>query len=217
MTQDETNVMVLFILIGIVWSLVRSAIDQYTSKSDSRGTSLASLVRQNQTLAEISGVGNPTSGFGELATDVVRDLELIRRIDPTFDAGKFLDSGSLVYEAIVQAFAKGDRDLLRELVSEEVYYSFLEKIQARERRGESVELTIVCIENAEIAEVSLFNQQVQITLVFSAQLVTTTRAGNGMVVDGDAKKVRGVHDRWTFACELTSKNLVWQLVATDAA
>lgn len=216
MTQDETNVLVLFILLGIIWTVVRNAIDQISSKSDGINRPLASLATQNQTLAETSSGLNSAGGIEEISTDALGDLELIGRIDPTFDAHQFLNSGCLVYEAIVRAFAYGDRELLRDLASEAVYNVFEEIIQAREQRGEHVEITIIRIEQAKIVSASLFNRQAQITFLFTAQLVTATRTESGTVVDGDPKKIMDVRDFWTFASDLTSKSPAWKLIATDA-
>ena len=220
MTQDEANVMVLFILFGLIWSAVRNAINEYSSKSHNPVRSPASPVgHQNQTVAEPrtdNGRG-PSNGIGGIAADVARDLGLIYRIDPTFDAGQFLDSGCLVYEAIVLGFANGDRDLLHDLTSDEVYNAFLEIILKREQRCERVELKFVCLENVEITNVSLFNKRAQITIGFVAQLITATRAENGAVVAGDPEKILKVNDMWMFARELTSKRPAWKLVGTDSA
>jgi|SRR5665213_1919115 len=215
MSQDETNVIVLFIIIGIIWSVLKNAIDQYSSKSDSPGRSLASLAPKNQALTETSGTYNSPNVFGDLPADVVRDLELIRRVDPRFNVRQFLDSGRLVYEAVVMAFAKGDRDLLRELASDEVYAAFLDVIEQRERRNERVELEFVQIDDAKILNISLFNTQAQITIGVAAQLVTATRGEYGAVICGDPNSVLNVSELWTFACEFSSRKPAWKLIATD--
>ena len=220
MDQDEANAMVLIILLGIIWSVIRNAIHEHSSKISNQGHSAAKDgVHRNQALAPSrtgSEVGR-LAGVGGEPECVDRDIDLIRRIDPTFDVRQFLDSGCLVYEAIVLAFAKGDSDLLRDLTSEEVYEEFAQIIALREQRRERVELEFVCLRKARIDKVSFFNMQAQITFGFSAQLVTATRAENGAVIAGDPAKVSDVNDLWTFACELASKKPVWKLVATEAA
>jgi hypothetical protein len=57
------------------------------------------------------------------------------------------------YEAIVVAFAAGDRNTLRDLLSRDVFESFVGAIGEREKRGETVETTFVGIEKAEIRQV----------------------------------------------------------------
>lgn len=218
MTQDEANAMVLIFLLGVIWSVVRNAINDHLSNHNSSGSPASPVLHQNQSLAPSRmsvDVSRPTGEGGD-SGDMDRDIDLIRRIDPTFDAHQFLDSGCLVYEAIVMAFANGDRDLLRDLTSDEVYDEFTRIIAEREHRGESVELTLVCLKAAAMEKVSLFNKRAQITFGFTAQLVTATRDENGTVVDGDPAKVSEVRDLWTFACDLEYETPVWKLVATDS-
>jgi predicted lipid-binding transport protein (Tim44 family) len=114
------------------------------------------------------------------------------------------------------AFAKGDRELLQDLVSGEVYEAFSEMISKREQRCERVELSFVCLENAEITNVGLFNKQVQITIDFLAKLVTVTRAETGQVIAGDPTKISNVSNLWTFARELIPSRKAWKLVETES-
>jgi predicted lipid-binding transport protein (Tim44 family) len=220
MTQEEVNVLVLFVLLGFVWSVAKSAIEKITSQYNNPNhsafppTALASRQAEAICADDVRSLTWAPSGAN---ADVARDLELIRRVDPTFDVRKFLDGGRLVYEAVVMAFAKGDRDLLRELASEEVYAEFLDVIEQRERRNERVELEFIQIEEARIFGISLFNTQAQITIGFAAQLVTATRGEYGAVVCGDPNGVLHVSELWSFACDLSSRKPAWKLIATGAA
>ncbi len=219
MSQDEANVMVLIFLFGVIWSVVRSAIkDHLSSHNNSGGAPVSPVLHQNQSLApsRLNVDLRRPAGEGGNAGEIGRDIDLIRRIDPTFDPQKFLHSGCLVYEAVVMAFANGDRDLLRDLTSDDVYDEFTRIIAEREQRGERVELTLICFKAAAIEKISLFNKRAQITFGFTAQLVTATRDANGTVVDGDPATVSEVRDLWTFACDLGSETPVWKLVATDS-
>jgi len=211
--------MILFILFGIIWSVFRNAIHDQSSNSFNPGRPPAnSGFPDNQHIADLRlGEGrSPSSSTDRSDADVARDLELIRQFDPAFDARQFLDSGCLVYETVVMAFANGDRELLHDLVSAAIYNTFAEIILKREERREHVELSFVCLESAEVTNVSLFNKCAQITIGFVAQLITATRAENGAVVAGDPEKILNVNDMWTFARELTSKRPAWKLVRTDS-
>jgi predicted lipid-binding transport protein (Tim44 family) len=220
MTQEEVNVLVLFVLLGAIWGLIKSTMETIISKNNEPNHSaLRPTVLANRRVEE-SCADNARSLSCALAgsnAGVVHEFEQIRRIDPTFDVRQFLDSGRLVYEAVVMAFAKGDRDLLRELTSDEVCAVFLEFVEQRERRNERVELDFVQIEEAEIIGVALFSTEVQITMGFVAQLVTATRSEHGAVVSGDPNSVLNVSERWTFACEFSSWKSAWKLIATDTA
>jgi len=114
------------------------------------------------------------------------------------------------------AFAAGDRNTLRDLLSRDVFESFVAAIAEREKRGETVETTFVGIEKADIKQVQLRGKTAQITVQFLSKLITATRDAAGTVTDGVVDKVVDVTDIWTFARELGSRDPVWKLIATEA-
>lgn len=149
---------------------------------------------------------------GDKAASRLRDIRLA---DPAFDAGWFLDSARIVYETVLAAFAHGDRELLKDLLTAEVYDTFAREIAGREARGEHVELTFIGLNRADIAEAGVFNGMMQISIAFESELVMATRSAAGEVVDGDPATVMHASDLWTFVRDLASRSLVWKLAATE--
>ena len=150
--------------------------------------------------------------------DVVTEgLKQIRRADPSFDPGHFLDGAKTAYEMIVMSFAEGDEAALKQLLSTEVFEGFESAIRERESRGEKVESNLVSIDKTDIIESDVKNRTAHVTVKFVSELISVTRDAEGEVVEGDPKKVREVTDIWTFARDITSKNPNWKLVATEAA
>jgi predicted lipid-binding transport protein (Tim44 family) len=147
-----------------------------------------------------------------------RALEPLREIaaaDPSFDAKMFLAGAKVAYEAIVTAYAHGDRESLRNLLSPEVYDSFNAVIIEREARGETSEFSFVGIASADVIDAHLVGSMAHVTVKFVSELVTAVRDHGGNVVEGDTKAVRRVTDIWTFARDVESPNPNWHLVATD--
>ncbi len=140
----------------------------------------------------------------------------IAKADPAFDTASFLKGATIAYEAIVTAYARGDRETLRALLSREVFDSFSSVISDRESRGETNELSFIGIASADIADANLVNHIAHVTVRFVSELVTAVRDKAGNVIEGDIKAVRQVTDVWTFARDVTSPNPNWQLVATDS-
>ncbi|WP_181705122.1 Tim44/TimA family putative adaptor protein [Chthonobacter rhizosphaerae] len=143
-------------------------------------------------------------------------LRTIVSADRSFDARHFLDGSRAAYEIIVGAFASGDRDTLKMLLSPDVYEGFSAAIADREKRGEKIETTFVGMDKADIVEAALKNGQAQITVRFVSQLISVTRDRAGAVVDGDPVKVAEVTDVWTFARDVKSRDPNWKLIATEA-
>jgi predicted lipid-binding transport protein (Tim44 family) len=147
---------------------------------------------------------------------VARGLDDVARIEPDFDAPGFVEGAKSAYEMIVTAFAQGDRQTLRNLLSKDVLDGFERAIADRETRGEKAETTFVSIDKAELVSVEVRNRVAQVTIRFLSKLITATRDAGGRVIDGNPEQVVDVTDVWTFARTLGSRDPNWQLVATEA-
>jgi predicted lipid-binding transport protein (Tim44 family) len=143
-------------------------------------------------------------------------LRQIAEADPSFETGSFLKGARVAYEAIVTAYAGGDRETLRGLLSREVFDSFNTVISEREARGETNEFSFVGIAAAEIIDAHFVDSDAHVTVRFVSDLVTAVRDRAGNVIEGDIKAVRQVTDVWTFARDVSSRNPNWRLVATDS-
>ena len=155
-------------------------------------------------------------GIAEPNSQIAAGLDEIARAEPQFDAREFLDGAKGAYEMIVTAFAQGDRRILKDLLSKEVFEGFERAIVDRESRGEKVETTFVSIDRAEVAGVEVRGTNAQIVVRFLSKLITATRDAAGAVVDGSPEAVVDVTDVWTFARTLGSRDPNWLLVATEA-
>ena len=155
-------------------------------------------------------------GIAEPGSAVARGLEQVVQVEPAFEPRAFLEGAKGAYEAIVTAFATGDRKTLRALLSKEVCEGFERVISEREKRRETAETTFISIDKAEIVAVEVKNRVAQVTVRFLSNLITATRDAEGKVIDGNAETGVEVPDVWTFARTLGSRDPNWQLVATDA-
>ena len=155
-------------------------------------------------------------GFAEPGSAIAQGLEAVVQVEPAFDPRAFVEGAKSAYEAIVIAFAKGDRKTLRMLLSKEVCEGFEREITEREARRQVLETTFVSLDKAEIVAVEVKNRVAQVTVRFLSHLITATRDADGKVVDGSAEAVVEVPDVWTFARTLGTRDPNWQLVATEA-
>ncbi|MBO0332739.1 Tim44 domain-containing protein [Sneathiella sp. CAU 1612] len=149
-------------------------------------------------------------------TPLMRTLGDIRRIDKTFDQRTFVEGAQAAYEAIVVAFARGDRETLKVLLSETVYENFENSIQDREDRNEIMSTDIVAVHSAEITDAILEGKDAEITIRFEAEMISMTKNEEGIVVAGDPQP-HTVQELWTFARNLKSRNPNWLLITTRRA
>lgn len=141
----------------------------------------------------------------------------IQAADRSFDPAAFLTGAKAAYELIITAFAKGDRDALRPLLSPEVFASFDSAISLREARGEERELTLVGINRAALTDATFDGREAEITVTFVSEQIAVTKNSAGAIVEGDPTSVRQITDVWSFARDSQSSDPNWELVATDAA
>ena len=139
----------------------------------------------------------------------------LMKADAAFDPKSFLDGAKQAYEMIVTAFAEGNRKVLKDLLSKEVFDGFVEAIADRESRAEQIDQSFVGINKANIVEAEVKGGVAQLTVRFVSQLISATRDKAGAVINGDPQRIKEVTDIWTFARELNSRNPNWRLVATQ--
>lgn len=144
----------------------------------------------------------------------------IAKLDPGIDPDAFLAGAGRAYEMIVSAFAEGNRRMLKDLLSKEVYDGFTTAIADREARGETIDQQFVGIRKADIVEAELKGGVAFITARFLSELISATRDKAGEIISGDAQKIKDVTDIWTFSRDISSAkariNPNWKLVGTQA-
>jgi predicted lipid-binding transport protein (Tim44 family) len=155
-------------------------------------------------------------GLAEAGTPVANGLDAIVAADPSFDARGFVGGARAAYEMIVQAYAKGDRKTLKDLLAKDVYDGFAQAISDRESRGETSDSTFVSIDKANLIGAEMRGKTAHVTVSFASKLITVTRDKAGAVVDGSPDKIVDVNDIWTFARDVSTRDPNWRLVATES-
>lgn len=179
------------------------------ANSDELGTAAMTRSEEDieEALAKHAPIGSPLRD---------RLMKIIDQ-DPEFDPDAFINGAKVAYEMIVTAFAEGNRKLLKQLLSTDVFDGFMGAVKDRESRGETIDSSFVGIDKADIIDAEIRDKTAQITVKFVSSLITATLSSEGTVIDGDPKKVRKVTDIWTFARKLPSRDPNWKLVATESA
>jgi predicted lipid-binding transport protein (Tim44 family) len=201
----------------------RPPFDPYSAPKPNGGTApgdkVISLPRRGEDVPA-RAAGSATEDWGDIApagSPLAKGLSEIHRADANFDPQQFLQGARAAYEMIVTAFADGDRETLKNLLSREVYEGFVTAIAERESRGETMSTNFVGIDKADITDATMRRRNAHVTVRFVSQLVSVTKDKNDNVVQGDPKHVTEVTDIWTFARDAGSRDPNWKLVATEAA
>lgn len=153
--------------------------------------------------------------LGRGDVELGKNLMAIAQSDPGFTPKSFLEGAKSAYEMVVTAFASGDRKTLKMLLEKDVYEGFEQAITQREQAGQKVDFTFVGLPGIEITEAEFDKKTAQITIKFSAEVVSATHDASGALVEGNVDQVITISDEWTFARSVKSRDPNWKLVATN--
>ena len=166
-------------------------------------------------------VALPDHGVNESPADdaanydpTFNDQTQLRMLDPSFDDREFLRGSKSAFAWIVSAFARGDTDELRNLLSPSLLEIFEAAIEQRDAAGETLETTISALKSASIDEVTVEGSIASITVEFVSDQVKVIRNAAGEVIDGDPDRIETLTDIWIFSRDIQSNDLNWQLVDT---
>jgi predicted lipid-binding transport protein (Tim44 family) len=155
------------------------------------------------------------TGYAKAASPLAAGFEKLAQADPAFSPREFLEGAKLAYEMIVEAFAKGDKPALKNLLSREVFDGFSKAIDSRSQAGEKLDFQFVGFEKVDFMSVSLTGKRANIVLKFASQMISATYDKAGTLIDGNPREVRDITDIWTFERDVAQKDPNWRVVATE--
>jgi predicted lipid-binding transport protein (Tim44 family) len=194
----------------------RSAEDQLRLPDGARPNAKAPPVKDNVvSLPERAGERAGAAGASAAnATPLARGLLDIKLSDRSFDSDRFIGGARAAYEMIVTAFAHGERDTLRPLLSDDVFETFDREIRAREAKKERVDFTFLSLKSARITAAELKAQMAEITVTFESEIMLAGYDPSGALIEGDAKTPHEVSEVWTFARDTRAGDPNWTLIST---
>lgn len=169
---------------------------------------------------EPAPIAPPAAGSGrhtvpDPRTPVGQALSRIAGADPSFDPSRFLDGAEGAFRMIVQAFAAGDRQTLRALLSDDAYAGFAKALDTREAAGERQRTEVRAVNELAIEAADLRGKVADVTVRFVTDQVNLTTGASGDVVSG-SDAITELTDLWTFQRDLTSGDPTWKLVGTGS-
>ena len=184
-----------FVLIKLYTTLGRRSADEPTEPRPQpvQGAPLSQEAMRSSLAPPLAGAA--LGGDGVMA---------IVRADPAFDTAQFLMGARGAYELIVGAFARGDRDALKPLLTPRVFEAYSNAIAQREATG-GAGPEIVRLRHAELAEAGLQGSVARVTVKFEAELAE------------GAHGVRDAREKWTFERDVRSSDPNWRLARVAAA
>ena len=147
-------------------------------------------------------------------SNITEVFEKIKKIDNQFTVKGFLDKATRAFEYIAKAFAAGDKEDLRPLLSKELYDKFVKVIKERQERRETVEFALIGFDSVNVVKAELFGTIAELTVEFVTDQTSIVKNEKGEIIDGDPTYIETVADVWTLRKDVKSAGPVWVLTAT---
>lgn len=141
-------------------------------------------------------------------------LVALAQADKSFSLPHFLRGAQDAFIMIVEAFAKGDRQTLQDLLAPAVYAGFEGVLQQREKDGHSASVEIHAVRRVEVVDARIDGRMARVTVKFVADETNVLRDSLGNLLHGHPDRVTETIDIWTFARDMRSRDPAWQVVET---
>ena len=142
-------------------------------------------------------------------------IAAIRKADPDFTVGGFLDGAKAAYGMILEAFADGDKETLAGLLNEDVNKAYADAIDDRVEKELRQTTDLARLISAEIVDAERSGKTGRIKVLYVAELATALLDKAGEVVDGDLDVLTRVREVWSYERTLSSKNPNWILASVE--
>ena len=157
-------------------------------------------------------VPNPEPEFEGPAAKGLKD---IYAADASFTVPVFLDGAKTAYGMILEAFADGDKETLKDLLNAEVRKSYTAAIDERTAKKLTQTTDLARLISAEIVTASRTQKTGRIGVLYKAELAAALLDASGEIVSGDLDILSRVAEVWSYDRTLGSKNPNWVLCCVE--
>ena len=163
--------------------------------------------------------GKPMSKYFPKGMEILKDIknnEAIKTNNVDEDVKKqFLKGAEAAYEQIITSFAKGDKKLLKTLLTKSMFNRFSEVIDTRNKKQIKYETTFIGIKSAKILEFKKIENIYKVTVKFVSEIITCAKDKNNKTIEGNPDVIKTVNDVWKFSKNMWSQDPTWYLVETS--
>ena len=211
MQQDHILIVVFAVIAAVVLFQLYNVLGKKVGRQpeeDARSKPATALT--NTATPDPSG-GRP----GALDAVTLASIAGLKARDPNFDPIRFLEGARQAHETIVRAYAAGDRETLKPLLTPTVMASFEAGIAAREARGETEVAEFLHPARADLEQASAEDNRATAKVRFLAELRNTVTPADAAAEPQTEE--RRVAELWTFERTLGASDPNWVLARTEPA
>ncbi|MDR9392816.1 Tim44/TimA family putative adaptor protein [Roseovarius sp. SYSU LYC5161] len=140
----------------------------------------------------------------------------MKRAEPSFGVTDFLQGARSAYEMIIMAFERGNMEEITPLLSEDVFETFSQVVDARQEQGLRIDAEFYGVRETTLLDATFDENEnrAEIVVRFVGELTSVVRDSDGNIVEGTPNQPKKQKDTWTFERIMGSDDPNWRLVAT---
>jgi len=142
-------------------------------------------------------------------------LSGITRLDPSFSIAQFMSGATAAYSMILEAYASGDRDVLKDLLTPETFDVYDEAIKAREAENQTQVTDLGRLKKASIKSARTEGNIAHIQVLYEADLTSALLDSEGQVVMGDPDVLSSISEVWEYERDMKGSDINWRLAAVE--
>jgi len=124
---------------------------------------------------------------------------------------QFLKGAEIAYENILTAFAKGEKEKLKKLLTKKVYINFEQVIDHRNKENIKSELTFIGVKESKVEKFEKIKNDFFATVKIVCEIISVKKDKTDIVIEGNPDRIKTVTDYWKFTKNVFSKNPNWFL------
>ena len=141
----------------------------------------------------------------------IKNSPIIKNILEDNEKKDFLKGAEIAYESIITAFANGEKEKLKKLLTKEIYINFEQAIDYRNKENIKSEFTFVGVKQSSVEKFEKINNEFIATVKIICEIISVKKDKNDIIIEGDPDKIKTVKDFWKFSKNILSKNPNWFL------
>ena len=124
---------------------------------------------------------------------------------------QFLKGVEIAYENILISFARGEKEKLKKFLTKEVYITFEQVIDLRDKQNIKSELTFIGVKESKVEKFEKIKNDFFATVKIVCEIISVKKDKADKVIEGDPDRIKIVTDYWKFTKNVFSKNPNWFL------
>jgi len=208
--QDQILIIILAVIAAVVLFQLYNLLGKKVGRQPEEDA------RSKPPVAQPASAADPSAGRPNVLDAVtLASIAGLKARDPAFDPVRFLEGARQAHETIVRAYAAGDRETLKPLLTPMVMESFEAGIAARETRGETEIAEFLHPARADLEQASAEENRATAKVRFLAELRNRVKPADPAAEE--QVEERRVAELWTFERTLGASDPNWVLARTEPA